>query len=204
MPMEVVATLAGRKPPQKSGLRLYRRDRRPDAIRCSVQGLNEKSRSAREAAITALIKVRDRLPARLPFESGGCGARELAGSPFVELLVESVEGAERDTKEAIVRVLGLIGDQRAAIPLCPECRDERLRKYGLAALENMGDAGMASLVERISCCGRRTALHHSLCLRRAPAQVCIPFSGEGMRGRNPDSEKLPGVSRRQDRVDRAD
>ena len=117
-----------------------------EAISILVEGLKEKVKNAREAAAIALVKVRDRLNGDDAARLVDSPLRRLAGSPFVDGLLASVDSSDRELKEAGVRILGLIGDERAVTRLLHGCRDDRLRRQCLLAFENMGEAGTASLL----------------------------------------------------------
>jgi HEAT repeat protein len=118
-----------------------------DTIPLLLEGFKEKVKNAREAAIAALVKVRERLPADHAEQLVDIRLKELAGSPFVDGLLSSLETPDRDLQEAIVVILGIIGDERAVVSLVRGCCDERLRKHCLQALQNMGDNGVAALFE---------------------------------------------------------
>lgn len=117
-----------------------------EAVPILVEGLKEKVRNAREAAATALIKLRERLSDDLAARSIGARLKSLAGTPFVDGLLASMETSDRELKEALVRILGLIGDDRSTLRLLHGCRDDRLRRFCLLAFEHMGATGMHSLL----------------------------------------------------------
>ncbi|HEY6872600.1 MAG TPA: HEAT repeat domain-containing protein [Geobacteraceae bacterium] len=146
VPMDVVAPLVSENLLKKAVFDCLGVIGGAEAVPILVEGLKEKVKNAREAAITALVKVRERLPADLAARMVDARLRELAGSPFVEGLLVSVESADRVLKEAIVSILGLIGDERATARLLHGCRDDRLRKSCLLAFENMGEPGTTSLI----------------------------------------------------------
>jgi HEAT repeat protein len=56
----------------------------------------------------------------------------------VEGLVSSLDTADKTLKESLVRLLGLIGDERAIVGLLHECGDDRLRSFALNSLRGMG------------------------------------------------------------------
>lgn len=117
------------------------------AVPLLLEGIKERVKNAREAAVAALMKVRERLStdeARLMVDDR---LRELNGSPFVEGLLSSLDTTDRNLKEALVRVLGIIGDERATGRLLQGCRDDRLRRYCLQAFAAMGETAAASLMK---------------------------------------------------------
>jgi HEAT repeat protein len=146
VPMDAVAPLASENLLKKAVFDCLGAIGGGEAVSILVEGLKEKVKNAREAAAIALIKVRERLSADHSARLVDSKLRELAGSPFVEGLLATVDSADRELKEAVVRILGLIGDERAVNRLLHGCRDDRLRKHCLLAFENMGEAGTAALM----------------------------------------------------------
>lgn len=117
-----------------------------EAVPLLIEGLAERVKNAREAAALALVKVRDRLAADEAEREADSRLRALNGSPWVEGLLTSMDTQDRNLKEALVRILGIIGDERATSRLLHGCRDDRLRRYCLQAFSSMGEAGAASLL----------------------------------------------------------
>ncbi|HEX8960477.1 MAG TPA: HEAT repeat domain-containing protein [Geobacteraceae bacterium] len=146
VPMDVVAPLIGENLLKKAVFDCLGVIGGEEAVPILIEGLRERVKNAREAALFALVKVRERLPAEITARVVDVPLRGLAGSPFVDSLVATVESSDRGLKEAAVKVLGLIGDDRAAAPLLHGCRDDRLRKHCLLAFENMGEPGTTSLI----------------------------------------------------------
>lgn len=190
MPVDVVVPLLGENLLKKAVFDCIGAIGAADSIPFLLHGLHEKARSARDAAITALIKVRERLPAELASELVDTRLRDLAGSPFVELLLSAIEGSEGDVKEAIVRMLGLIGDHRAAVPLVHGCRDERLRKHCLDALEIIGEAGMASLIDAFTAADDQQRCAIAYVCGEMRHGGCAPLLREGMRGSSSELRKI--------------
>jgi HEAT repeat protein len=58
---------------------------------------------------------------------------------MVEGLLASLDSADRTLKESLIRLLGLIGDERSIAGLLHECSDDRLRRFAIRSLEKMGD-----------------------------------------------------------------
>lgn len=118
-----------------------------EAVPLLLEGLKEKPRSIREAAIVALIKVKERLPAERVAEVVARPLKTLVGTPIVDMLVASLETSDRGLKEAVITMLGVIGDPRAVSQLLRGCRDDRLRRPCLVAFTSMGEAGIRTLLE---------------------------------------------------------
>ena len=147
VPIEVIIPLAAENLLKKAVFDCLGTIGDAEAVPILVEGLKEKVRNAREAAATALIKVRERLPDDLAARSMDTRLKALAGTPFVDGLLASLETSDRGLKEALVRILGLIGDDRSTARLLHGCRDDRLRRYCLLAFGNMGEAGTRSLLQ---------------------------------------------------------
>jgi len=115
------------------------------AVSVLLEGLQDRVRAVREAAACALVRLRGRLPAVYARQTDERLAR-LRGEPLVEELIASLDTTERQAREAVMGLLALIGDARAALPLLDGCRDERLRRTCLQGFRAMGEAGMTALL----------------------------------------------------------
>ncbi len=146
VPIDVIRPLAGENLLKKAVFDCIGEIGDLDAVPMLVEGLKEKVRNARDAAVQAVIKLRERLSADLAARRVDARLGELAGTPFVDGLHASMETSDRSLKDALVRILGLIGDERSTALLLHVCRDERLRRQCMLAFENMGKAGALSLV----------------------------------------------------------
>ena len=120
-----------------------------DAVPVLLEGLHERVRAVREAAACALVRLRGRLPAVYAREMDDLLAG-LRGKPCVEDLIASLDSTERTVREAVVGLLAVIGDERAALPLLEGCRDERLRRMCLQGFRTMGERGMSALLAAFS------------------------------------------------------
>lgn len=117
-----------------------------EAVPLLLEGVRERVRNAREAAVCALVKIRERLPGTAgKLIDKGLG--ELKGSPHVEGILALLETADRGVREAAVQLLGIIGDDRASVALLRACRDDRLRRHCLYAFKAIGDPGAYALTE---------------------------------------------------------
>lgn len=114
-----------------------------DAVPLLVEGLQE-NRSVREAAAAALVRIRNATPAlqRLVDEN----LAVLKHTAAVEGLVTSLAMAtERQNKEALATVLGVIGDERAASSLLQTVAAGCSSRLCLTAFASMGQAGASFL-----------------------------------------------------------
>ena len=118
-----------------------------EAVPLLLEGLGEKAKNAREAAVVALMKVRERLQGDDRQRLVDLPLARLNGSPMVECLIASLDTSDRLLQEALVHALGLVDDGRAVPALLSLCRDERLRRPCLTALKQMGATTATALME---------------------------------------------------------
>ncbi|GFO68449.1 PBS lyase [Geomonas limicola] len=113
-----------------------------------LKGLGEPVKNAREAAVVALMRLRVRL--------GGAEAQELIDRPLKELkgstqvagLLASLDGTDPVVLDAVVRVVGIMGEERAVPGLLAVARQERHRAACLQAFRGVGESALATLLER--------------------------------------------------------
>jgi len=118
-----------------------------EAVPLLVEGLKDRVKNAREAAAMGLVSLRDRLPSEIAERAVDERLWRFKGTPFVEGLLASFETSESSLRESLVKILGIIGDDRASGHLLRGCCDDRLRRHCLQAFKAMGEGGAASLVE---------------------------------------------------------
>lgn len=116
-----------------------------EAVPLLVEGLGDRVRAVREAAACAIIRLRGRLAGAEAARCVDDALARLAGSTVVDGLLGSLDTTDQGVRDALIRVLGYIGDARAALPLLQGCRDERLRRLCLQGLRTMGERGMEAL-----------------------------------------------------------
>jgi HEAT repeat protein len=92
---------------------------------------------------------------------------------------------DRKLKEALVRILAAIGDERAAGRLLHACRDERLRSYCLQAFDSMGEAGAVSLLDAFSTADEDERCFIAYACGELRYEGCAPILAEGMRDAGP-------------------
>jgi HEAT repeat protein len=117
-----------------------------EAVPVLLQGLGERVRTAREAAVLALVKLRTRLPdeRRLVIDKAAAG---LNGGPVIDGLLKSYATAEGELREALLTILAMTGDDRQTSAALDACRDERLRATALASFQLMGERAATALRE---------------------------------------------------------
>lgn len=115
-----------------------------------LQGLQEKAKNAREAAAMALMRVRERLPAEKQTASVDLPLQKLEGGPVAKKLIDSLHSEDPVVLAALVRIVGTIGDKRAALPLLHVCRSERLRSVCIDAFRRIGPSLMPELLEHFA------------------------------------------------------
>lgn len=113
-----------------------------------VKGLGEPVKNAREAAAVAVMRLRLRLGGADAEELVDRPLRELKGSPQVAGLIASLDGNDPVVLDAVVKVIGIMGEERAVAGLLAVARQERHRAACLQAFRGVGDAALATLLER--------------------------------------------------------
>lgn len=146
VPMGVITPLAGENLLKKAAFDCLGAIGDAEAAPLLIEGIKDRVKNIREAAITALMKVRERLPAEEAKRLVDGKLMAFNGAPSVEGLLSSLDTADRGLKEALLKMLGIIGDERAIGRLLQCFRDERLRKYCLAAFLAMGEKAAISLI----------------------------------------------------------
>ncbi len=121
-----------------------------DSIAILIDGLREKARHVRAAAVSSIVRVRDKLTDENSRARVNAALKALAGSPLVTELIASHTDVHTQLTEPMVRILGLIGDPRAAMLLLEGCRDIRQRQSCLDAFRKLGHEGMSTLIEAYS------------------------------------------------------
>jgi len=109
-----------------------------------LEGLKERVRSIRESALSALMKIHDRLShdEEIRFLSE---VQTLSGTPLVELLIASLDSIDTEMKPLLIRLLGMIRDSRALIPLLRLSSVEELADSCRRAIADIGASGISSL-----------------------------------------------------------
>ncbi len=112
----------------------------PDAVLHLTDGLHDRARNVREAALVALDSIRGRSSREEVEGAIDPCLRELSGTDTVEYLLLTGESNDRKIKSAVISILGAIGDARAFDLFVKEYRDESLQPVVLQALHDMGSS----------------------------------------------------------------
>lgn len=119
-----------------------------DCLPLLLRGLQEPVRNAREAAAVALMKVRSRLETDEAATLVDQPLRGLKGAPGLAGLIASLDGNDPGVLEALVRIVGLIGEERGVPGLLGVARQERHRGTCLHAFRGIGSAALPELLSR--------------------------------------------------------
>src|SRR6185369_14795319 len=150
-----------------------------------INGLSERARNVREAALAALDMI------RLRSESGEFrnhafkSLKSLAGTEAVEYLMAMRESNDRKVRSASIAILGIVGDPRALDVLLKGYGDENIQEESLEALREMGEAAGPLLAERFATGdeeGRSIIVHLSGELK---FPWCREIISEGLRDPSP-------------------
>ncbi|MGA7827823.1 MAG: HEAT repeat domain-containing protein [Geobacteraceae bacterium] len=123
---------------------------RADAAQTLVQGLAATGRSVREAAVKALMAIRDRYPEEWAENAGDSLLQGLAVSPVVEGLLALMETSDTALRRELIRIFGLIGDPRTAQAILRSCRSEQLLPDCISALQAQGAVSIGFLEDEFS------------------------------------------------------
>lgn len=185
VPMAAISPLAGENLLKKAVFDCLGAIGDREAVPLLLEGIRERVRNAREAAVVALMKVRGRLPGEEEIRLVDRKLAEMSGAPLVEGLLASLDTSDRGLREALVRMLGLIGDERASWGLLEACRDDRLAGCAMQALRGMGEKAASAIkgfYPGADNDGR--CIISSICGElRFPG--CGPLLADGMRSENP-------------------
>lgn len=189
IPMEVLTPLASERLLQKALYDCLGAVGDETAVPFLMEGLKQRVKNVREAAAIALMKVRDRLPADVACNAIDSRLGELKDSPFVDGLLASLETSERSTRDTLVRILGLVGDARAAMGLLRGCGDDRLRQHCFVAFQSIGEEALAALVEHFPSVSEEERCFISYLVGEMAFRPGIPLLREGFRDSSPALRK---------------
>jgi HEAT repeat protein len=110
-----------------------------------LEGVLERAKNAREAAVVALMRVRGRLAA----ESQAClvdaPLKSLKGSAGAGELIAALGCADPGALESLVQTIGIIGDERGALALLAVAHEEKFRWRCLEAFRGLGRLALPEL-----------------------------------------------------------
>jgi len=108
------------------------------AVTLLAEGLRDRARNVREAALVALESIRCRSGRQDVGEKIDPCLSLLAGTEAVEHLMAMRVSSDRRIKSAAISILGAVGDIRALDVFLREYRDENMQDVSLKALREMG------------------------------------------------------------------
>lgn len=103
-----------------------------------IEGLTDRARNVREAALSALSVIRQRTAPERFQETAEARLKEIRGTDAVEYLIAMLESSDLRIKSAAILFLGIVGDPRAFEVLLRSYRDENVRNASLEALKCFG------------------------------------------------------------------
>jgi HEAT repeat protein len=136
------------------------------------------------------MRLRDRLPGEESERLVDKRLAESRGAPFVEGLLASLDTADRGLKESLVRVLGMIGDERSIGGLLRCCRDERLRGFVLQAVGRMGERAAPAVTGLYNEADNDSRCIIAYLCGELRFDGCGPLLVEGMRDDNPPLRRI--------------
>ena len=118
-----------------------------DCLAFLLQGVQDRARKAREAAVIALMRVRGRLGQEDRLRLVDLPLKRLKGTPGVDGIIVSLNSADAGKLEALVQMIGIIGDERGVLGLLGAASQERLRGECLEAFRGIGAAALPELLD---------------------------------------------------------
>jgi HEAT repeat protein len=109
-----------------------------DAVPALVAGLTEQARGVREAAVKAVMDIRERNPQERTAAEIDGRLKGFRGTSVVEGLLMLRENHDIRMQRSLITILGAIGDERAVPPILRACVNESLLPDCLHALRNLG------------------------------------------------------------------
>lgn len=103
-----------------------------------IEGLTDRARNVREAAVSALSVIRQRMSPALFNEIAEPYLKAIRGTDAVEYLIAMLESTDLKIKAAALLFLGIIGDLRAFDVFLRAYRDENVRLASIEALRSIG------------------------------------------------------------------
>jgi len=153
-----------------------------------LQGVQEKAKKAREAAVVALVRVRGRLSSQdLAAALVDLPLKELKGSAAAKDLIDSLRSEDPAVVESLIQVIGIMGDERGALGLLRVSCTERLRGGCLEAFRRIGDPLMPVLLDHfpVAAAAERAVIAHLI-----GELGCIGSAGLLFSGLTDDSPEL--------------
>jgi HEAT repeat protein len=165
-----------------------------ESVTFLLDGLKDRVRNARESAAVSLMKVRERLSERDREQLVDAKLKGFSGAPFVEGLISSLDTSDRNLQESLVKLLGIIGDERAIERLLHGCSDDRLRGYSLQAFRSMGESAAVALIGFYPRANDEERCFIAYLCGELRYQGCASILNEGMRSINPVLRRLSVIA----------
>jgi HEAT repeat protein len=116
-----------------------------DCLPFLLQGLQERAKNSREAAAVALMRVRGRLSVEDRASLVDLPLRGLKGSAGAKWVIALLNG-DPALLDLLVKLVGIMGDERATMELLGVAREERFRAGCVEAFRRIGAAALPELL----------------------------------------------------------
>jgi len=113
-----------------------------------IEGLVDRARKVREAALAALYMIWQRSSAADFAKIVTGGLTQVSVTESVEYLISMVDSSDFRIQSAALKLLGLVGGVRGLDVFIKGCRNESLQQESIGAIRNLGVAAGAPLYER--------------------------------------------------------
>ena len=117
-----------------------------DCLPLLLAGVQDRAKKAREAAAAALMRIRCRLSPEDRLALIDLPLKKLKGEPGANGVIFSLGCCDAGAQESLVQLVGIVGDERAALGLLSVAREERLRGACLEAFRGIGPAALPELL----------------------------------------------------------
>ena len=115
-----------------------------------IEGLTDRARNVREAALSALDVIRQRTTHELFNEVAESRLKAMRGTDAVEYLIAMQESSDLRIRVAAILFLGIVGDLRAFDVLLRDYRDDNVRNASIEALRTFGQPAGELLYSRFA------------------------------------------------------
>jgi len=113
-----------------------------------IEGLVDRARKVREAALTALYMIWQRSSAADFTKIVTGELKQVSVTESVEYLISMVDSSDFRIQSAALKLLGLVGGVRVLDVFIKGCRNESLQQESIGAIRSLGAAAGAPLYER--------------------------------------------------------
>jgi len=137
-----------------------------------VEGLVDRARNVREAALIALDMIRQRSAVTDFMQSAVGRLKASHSSDTIEHLITMVESSDLKIRSAALALLGFVGDLRALDLFIKSFRDENLQQQSLAAIRNLDLSVGTPLFDRF----KRAGEEERCIIVYIAGEICSPES----------------------------